>query len=95
MLPISAPPQPPHRAELWGAESLQRPTHTRELQHSLVAICLYLTQKSHILLSCRSISSTLSRCNLVLVPTIPFYYYTVLQISPPFMFTPALIYVLQ
>ena len=28
MLPVSVPPNPPHGAELWGAESLLSPTLT-------------------------------------------------------------------
>ena len=75
--PVSAPlpPNPPHGAELWGAESLQSPTLTGPpaQRSSNAFLFLYICSKQPHFLPCGSISSTLmslrlTKRSLVLVP---------------------------
>ena len=58
------PPNPPHGAELWGAESLQSPTLTdlpaRGSSNALFLQFLYIWGKKPHLLPCGSTSSTLT-----------------------------------
>ena len=75
MLPrLCSPPQPPSWAELWGAESLQSPTLTgppaRGSSNALLLQFLYIWGKKPHLLPCGSISLTLTRRSLALVPSL-------------------------
>ena len=75
MLPrLCSPPNPPHGAELWGAESLQSPTLTgppaRGSSNAVLFQFLYIWGKKPHLLPCGSISLTLTRRSLALVPSL-------------------------
>lgn len=71
---LCSPPRPPHEAEVWGAESLQSPPspvypHEGASMYSYSNFFILEAKKPH-LLPCGSISSTLKRRGLALVPSL-------------------------
>ena len=63
---LCSPPNPPHGAELWGAESLQSHPHEGAPIRSSCNSFIFEAKKPH-LLPCGSISFTLARSSLVKV----------------------------